>query len=73
LKIEKNYRNGNKVVYGSDTEENKTHEEFDESAETVRSEAPKNILLSNNSIYVDADGYTHIVEKQFIKQGKKQI
>jgi hypothetical protein len=50
LKIEKNYRNGNKVVYGSDTEENKTHEEFDESAETVRSEAPKNILLGNNSI-----------------------
>jgi hypothetical protein len=39
----------------------------------VRSEAPKKIVLSNNSIYVDADGYTHIVEKQFINQGKKQI
>ena len=46
--------------------------EFDESAETVRSEAPKNILLGSNSVYVDEDGYTHIVEKQFIKQGGKK-
>ena len=56
-------------MYVDDEEETKNQDtqEFDESAETVRSEAPKKIVLGSNSIYVDEDGYTHIVEKQFIK------